>query len=133
MKSPPPPLELNWQFQAPKVWCFFRRKILSFIIFFWIFINFNLATFKKKKFKAWENNFSAQKMYLLCNISQWTPCSMFLHRWKKNSFGCHRGQMQTPSTVKNVLPYPQNLLFYKPIKQYIYLWPFYDIECWKII
>ena len=73
MKSPPP-LELNWQFQAPKVQGFFRHNILSFIIFFWIFINVNLPTFKKKKFGARENIFSALKMHLLSNISQWTPC-----------------------------------------------------------
>ena len=46
----PTSLELNWRFQAPKVWGFFRHKFLSFMKCFQIFINVNLPFFKKRKF-----------------------------------------------------------------------------------
>ena len=46
----PPPLELNWRFQAPKVRGFFRHKFWYFMKCFQIFINVNLPFFKKKKF-----------------------------------------------------------------------------------
>ena len=45
----PPPLELNWRFQAPKLRGFFRHKILSEKRI-QIFINVPLLFFKRKKF-----------------------------------------------------------------------------------
>ena len=87
-KKSPPLLEQNWRFQAPKVRGFFRHKFLFFMKCFQIFINVNLQFFQKKKIEAWEINFSAQKIHLLCNISQWTPCIYiwFIALKKKNIY-----------------------------------------------
>ena len=55
----PPPLELNWQFQAPIVRGFFRHKFLSFMKCFQIFMNVNILFFLRNK------NFRFEKLIFL--------------------------------------------------------------------
>ena len=120
------PLELIWQFQAPKVRGFFRHKFLSFMKCFQIFINVTLPIFKKKilglrNYVFWPKNaFTLWHIAMNTLYTQYTSYKRSL--WDKNCIKYQSPMVWFASRIgKTALENLMSNLFYLWIQSIYFL------------